>query len=215
MTDGVMSMKYEFFSWRGFVIGAASIILVLVVQSYVSFPVIWVERALPFALHIIGSSLIVGIASGSVLVYLFPPQQDVIGLAGLGSDDATQHIALFLVILALVQPIFAGFIFFFDYYGQDPFIIIWVIAGFAAPSAGFASAMFERTNALAKDLAAYFKENKNLDLSSLKWLKGHGPRTTVYRMGILESAAGKVEGVRLRGHEIVRVVEPQKIESQA
>ncbi len=205
-------MKYEFFSWRGFVIGAASIALVLVIQSYVSFPVIWVERALLFAIHLVGSSIIVGIASGSVLVFLFPPQQDVIGLAGLGSDDATQHIALFLVILALVQPIFAGFIFFFDYYGQDPFIIIWVIAGFAAPSAGFASAMFDRTNALADDLAIYFTENERLELSSLKWLQGHGPRTTVYRMGILESAAAKVKGVRLRGHEIVRVADQQEIE---
>ncbi|TFG14590.1 hypothetical protein EU537_02680, partial [Candidatus Thorarchaeota archaeon] len=91
MTDGIMSMKYEFFSWRGFFIGAASIALVLVIQSYVSFPVGWVERAVPFAFHVVGSSLIVGIVSGSVLVFLFPPQQDVIGLAGLGSDDATQH----------------------------------------------------------------------------------------------------------------------------
>jgi len=210
-----MSMKYEFFSWRGYVIGSVSIALVLVLQSCISFPVVWVERALPFTFHIIVSSLIVGIASGSVLVFLFPPQQDVIGLAGLGSDDATQHIALFLVILALVEPIFAGFIYFFDYYGNDPFIIIWVIAGFAAPSAGFASAMFDRTNALASDLVAYFEENGKLDLSSLEWLKGHGPRTTVYRMGILESAVSKIVGVRLRGHEIIRVVDPQEIESNA
>ena len=154
------------------------------------------------------SALVVAIASGSVLVFLFPPDQDVIGVAGLGSDDITQHIALFLVMLSLIQPILTGFIFFYSYFGADPFIFIWVIVGFAAPSAGFSVSMFDRTSAIAGDLKDYFSENDTLDLSSLEWLYGLGPRTAVYRMGMLESAASKVSGLRVRGSLIVKIADP-------
>ncbi|MFW9849819.1 MAG: hypothetical protein ACFFF4_11805 [Candidatus Thorarchaeota archaeon] len=204
MSDDIMTMKYEFFSWKGFITGAAVISVALVLQSFISFPEIWVTRTFGYTGLIIASALIVGFSSGSVLVFLFPPDQDVIGVAHLGSDDLTQHIALFLVILALIQPIMSGFIFFFDYFGNDPFIIIWVIVGFAAPSAGYAVSMFDRTKAIASDLELYFTHNKRLDMASLDWLHGFGPRTAVYRMGMLESAATRVKGIRVRGHEIIK-----------
>jgi hypothetical protein len=128
----------------------------------------------------------------------------VIGVAGLGSDDLTQHIALFLVILGLIQPIFSGFVFFFEYFGNDPFVVIWVVVGFAAPSAGYAVSMFDRTRAIASDLEMYFLNQTKLDMASLDWLHGLGPRTAVYRMGMLESAAARVPGIRVRGHEIIK-----------
>lgn len=204
MSDEIMTMKYEFFSWKGFITGALVISVALILQSLISFPLIWIERALGFTLLIISSAIIIGFSSGSVLVFLFPPDQDVIGVAGLGSDDLTQHIALFLVILSLIQPIMSGFVFFFEYFGNDPFAVIWVIAGFAAPSAGFAVSMFDRTQAIASDLEIYFSHHNKLDMTSLEWLHGLGPRTAVYRMGMLESASTRVKGIRLRGHEIIK-----------
>ncbi len=204
MSDEIMTMKYEFFSWKGFLAGAIVISVALVLQSLISFPEIWITRSLGYSLLIVFSALIVGISSGSVLVFLFPPDQDVIGVAGLGSDDLTQHIALFLVILALIQPIFSGFVFFFEYFGEDPFVVIWVVVGFGAPSAGYAVSMFDRTRAIAADLKIYFSHHKKLDMASLDWLHGLGPRTAVYRMGMLENAATRVKGIRVRGHEIIK-----------
>lgn len=207
MSDEIMTMKYEFFSWKGFLAGSIVISIALVLQSMISFPVIWGERPFNYFLLIFFSAIIVGVSSGSVLVFLFPPDQDVIGVAGLGSDDLTQHIALFLVILALIQPIMSGFIFFFEYFGDDPFAVIWVIVGFAAPSVGYAVSMYDRSNAIASDLKLYFSQNSKLDMVSLDWLHGLGPRTAVYRMGMLESAAVRVKGLRVRGHEIIKEID--------
>jgi len=204
MSDEIMTMKYEFFSWKGFLTGALVISVALVLQSLVSFPLIWIERSTGYLLLIIFSALIIGFSSGSVLVFLFPPDQDVIGVAGLGSDSLTQHIALFLVILALIQPIMSGFVFFFEFFGDDPFAVIWVLVGFAAPSAGYAVSMFDRARAIAKDLEIYFSHNTKLDMASLDWLHGLGPRTAVYRMGMLENASTRVKGLRIRGHEIIK-----------
>ncbi|TFG10837.1 hypothetical protein EU538_00605 [Candidatus Thorarchaeota archaeon] len=202
--DGTPEMRYEFFSLKGFVVGAVIIAALLILQSLISFPTIWLNEPLRFGAFILISAFIVGFASGAVLVYLIPPNQDVIGLAGLGSDDLPQSISLSLVILALIQPMFSGFIFFYSYFGSDPLIPIWILAAFAAPSAGFAAAMFERQKRIADDLRTYFQENSRLNMVSLDWLHGLGPRTATYRMGMLESAASRVENIRVVGHEIVR-----------
>lgn len=199
-----MARKYEFFSWQGFAVGSLLLIASFVVQSIVSFPQIWQERLFDYIFFILFSSLIVGTASGSVLVYLYPPDQDVIGIAGLGSDDATQHLSLILVMLALLQPILTGFIFFYEYFGSDRFIFIWVLLGFAAPSIGLTASMFERSREIASDLQIYFKINKKLDMSSLEWLHSIGPRTATYRMGMLENAARHIQGLKISGHEIVK-----------
>ncbi|MHA2119244.1 MAG: hypothetical protein ACW98J_10020, partial [Candidatus Thorarchaeota archaeon] len=148
MSDEIMARKYEFFSWQGFAVGVLIMTLSLVLQSVISFPVVWEERAVAYILLISFSSLVVGITSGAVLVYLYPPDQDVIGIAGLGSDDITQHLSLVLIILSLVWPIFTGFVFFFEYFGTDQLIFIWVLMGFAAPSLGLTAAMFERSRAI-------------------------------------------------------------------
>jgi hypothetical protein len=199
-----MARKYEFFSWQGFTVGAVVLALSLIVQSIISFNVVWTEHSLSYALFIAFSSIVVGITSGGVLVYLFPPDQDVIGIAGLGSDDNTQHLSLVLVILALVQPIFTGFVFFYEYFGADQLIFIWVLLGFAAPSLGLTAAMFERSRAIGADLKVYFAVHEKLDMASLDWLHAIGPRTATYRMGMLESAARRIDGLRITGHEIVR-----------
>jgi len=199
-----MERKYEFFSWQGFIVGAAIMTLSLVIQSFISFESVWSQHASNYALFIAFSSLVVGITSGGVLVYLFPPDQDVIGIAGLGSDDVTQHLSLVLVILALVQPVFTGFVFFYEYFGTDQLIFIWVLLGFAAPSLGLTVAMFDRSRAIGEDLKVYFAVNEKLDMASLEWLHAIGPRTATYRMGMLESAARRVQGLRITGHEIVR-----------
>jgi hypothetical protein len=137
-------------------------------------------------------------------VYLYPPDQEVIVLAGLGSDDSTQHLSLILIILSLAGPIFFGFSFFYQEFSNDPFIFIWVIAGFAAPSLGLTAAMLERSRAIAADLKVYFSVHKKLDMAQLDWLHGLGPRTATYRMGMLESAAKRVEGLKVIGHEIIK-----------
>jgi len=199
-----MARKYEFFSWQGFTVGAIVMALSLIIQSFISFNFVWSERALSYIFFIVLSALVVGITSGGVLVYLFPPDQDVIGIAGLGSDDITQHLSLVLVILALVQPVFTGFVFFYEYFGADQLIFIWVLLGFAAPSLGLTAAMFERSRAIGADLKVFFAVNEKLDLASLEWLHAIGPRTATYRMGMLESAARRVEGLKIVGHEIVR-----------
>ena len=208
MSDKILTMRYEFFSIKGSIAGGSVTIAALVIQSLISFPQAWMEQASQFVAFIITSALIVALASGSVLVFLFPPDQDVIGVAGLGSDDLTQHIALFLVILSLIEPMLAGFVFFYPYFGTDPFIFIWVIVGFAAPSAGFSVSMFDRTSEIAGDLEDYLSKNSSLDLTELEWLHGLGPRTSVYRMGMLENAATKLPGVRVRGHLIVKIHDP-------
>jgi len=199
-----MARKYEFFSWQGFSVGAVVMALSLIVQSFISFNLVWTQDALGYSLFVVFSSLVVGITSGGVLVYLFPPDQDVIGIAGLGSDDNTQHLSLILVILALVQPIFTGFVFFYEYFSADQLIFIWVLFGFAAPSLGLTTAMFERSRAIGSDLKVYFAVHEKLDMTSLDWLHAIGPRTATYRMGMLESAARRVEGLRITGHEIIR-----------
>jgi hypothetical protein len=199
-----MARKYEFFSWQGFMVGAIAISLSLFLQSYISFSVVWTQDALKYGIFIIFSAMVVGIASGGVLVYLFPPDQDVIGIAGLGSDDVTQHLSLVLVILALVQPIFTGFVFFYEYFGADPLIFIWVLLSFAAPSLGLTTAMFDRSREIGEDLKVYFAANEKLDMANLEWLHAIGPRTATYRMGMLESAARRVEGLKISGHEIIR-----------
>jgi len=204
LSDEIMARKYEFFSWQGFAVGVIVMTLSLVLQSAISFPAVWTQRALSYVLLISFSSLVVGITSGGVLVYLYPPDQDVIGIAGLGSDDITQHLSLVLVILSLVWPIFTGFVFFFEYFGTDPLIFIWVLMGFAAPSLGLTAAMFERSRAIGEDLKLYFSVHDRLDMASLDWLHAIGPRTATYRMGMLESAARSVEGLKITGHEIVK-----------
>ncbi|MGY5878948.1 MAG: hypothetical protein RTV31_01800 [Candidatus Thorarchaeota archaeon] len=204
MSDEIMERKYEFFSVQGFLVGAIIITVSLILQSLISFPAIWQTRAFGYLLLIISSALVVGVTSGGVLVYLYPPDQDVIGIAGMGSDDSTQHISLILVILSLAGPIFFGFSFFYEEFANDPFIFIWVIAGFAAPSLGLTTAMLERSKDIAADLEVYFSVHQKLDMASLDWLHGLGPRTATYRMGMLESAAKRVEGLRVSGHEIVK-----------
>ena len=204
MSDEIMARKYEFFSWQGFTVGAIVMALSLIIQSLVSFNAVWTLRAFDYILFIALSSIVVGITSGGVLVYLFPPDQDVIGIAGLGSDDFTQHLSLILVILALVQPIFTGFMFFYEFFGADQLIFIWVLFGFAAPSLGLTTAMFERSRAIGDDLKVYFSIHEKLDMSNLDWLHAIGPRTATYRMGMLESAARRVQGLRITGHEIIR-----------
>ncbi len=199
-----MARKYEFFSWQGFAVGTLLLLVSFIIQSIVSFPQVWQERLFDYLLFIITSSSIVGLVSGSVLVYLYPPDQDVIGIAGLGSDDATQHLSLILVIIALLQPILSGFIFFYEYFGSDPFILIWVLLGFAAPSLGLTASMFERSREIASDLKLYFEMHNKLDMSSLDWLHSIGPRTATYRMGMLESAARRIQGLRISGHEIIK-----------
>ena len=185
-------------------VGAIAISLSLFLQSYISFSVVWTQDALKYGIFIIFSAMVVGIASGGVLVYLFPPDQDVIGIAGLGSDDVTQHLSLVLVILALVQPIFTGFVFFYEYFGADPLIFIWVLLSFAAPSLGLTTARFDRSREIGEDLKVYFAANEKLDMANLEWLHAIGPRTATYRMGMLESAARRVEGLKISGHEIIR-----------
>ncbi len=212
MSDIDLKMDYEFFSKKGFVSGGLLISVILVIQSIIGFPAVWQENPSGYVTFIIISAVIVGIASGSVLVYLIPPDQDVIGVAGLGSDSVSQHIALFLVILALIQPEFSGFILFYDYFIVDPFAPLWVLLAFAAPSAGFAAAMFDRINSIVKDLREYFKDHDRLDLVSLDWLHQYGARTAIYRMGMLESAAEKIPGLSVRGHMIVK--EPDQFSIQ-
>jgi hypothetical protein len=204
MAEDTLEMRYEFFSWRGFGVGATIIAASLLVQSMIGFPAIWDSSAIAYLLLILISGVVVGTASGGVLVYLIPPDQDVIGLSGLGSDDATQHIALLLVLLALVQPVISAYLAFPQYFGVDPLAAVWVLVAFAAPSIGFAAAMLDRQRAIAADLSMYFSYNDRLDMVTLQWLHGLGPRTATYRMGMLENAASRVKGVRVKGHEIVR-----------
>ncbi|TFG27631.1 hypothetical protein EU528_12485, partial [Candidatus Thorarchaeota archaeon] len=184
MSDEIMERKYEFFSIQGFLVGALLIACSLILQSLISFPEIWTMRPFGYFLLVLSSALVVGITSGGVLVYLYPPDQDVIGIAGLGSDDSTQHLSLIFVILSLAGPIFFGFSFFYDEFSNDAFIFIWVIASFAAPSLGLTTAMLERSRDIAKDLEVYFSVHQKLDMASLDWLHGLGPRTATYRMGM-------------------------------
>ena len=204
MSDEILERKYEFFSRQGFLLGAFLSAISLILQSLVSFPEIWTTRLLGYLLLVLSSAIVVGVTSGGVLVYLYPPDQDVIGLAGLGSDDSTQHLSLILVILSLAGPTFFGFSFFYQEFSTDPFIFIWVIAGFAAPSLGLTAAMLERSRAIAADLKVYFSVHKKLDMAELDWLHGLGPRTATYRMGMLESAAKRVDGLKVTGHEIIK-----------
>ncbi len=204
MSEDIMVMRYEFFSWRGFFAGAAAIVAALTIQSLVSFPMVWTERTIEFVFELLFSALVVGVASGGVLVFLFPPNQDIIGVAGLGSDDAPQYMSLALVVLALVQPILTGFALFFNEFANDPLVVIWVIASFAAPSLGLTVSMFDRTRTIASDLRLYFSVHERLDLTALQWLQGVGPRTATYRMGMLESAARNLGGLRMSGHLIER-----------
>ncbi|MHA1771936.1 MAG: hypothetical protein ACTSYL_03730 [Candidatus Thorarchaeota archaeon] len=204
MNSTNLEMEYEFFSKKGFAAGGILTVIILILQSQLGFPSIWQDNPAGYMTFVIVSAIIVGIASGSVLVYLIPPDQDVIGVAGLGSDSISQHIALFLVILALIQPEFSGFVLFFDYFGIDPFAPLWVLLAFAAPSAGFATAMYDRMGAIARDLREYFKDHSRLDLVTLDWLHQYGARTAIYRMGMLESAAEKIPGLVVRGHMIIR-----------
>ena len=141
---------------------------------------------------------------GGVLVFLYPPDQDVIGIAGMGSDDSMQHLSLILVILSLAGPIFCGFLFFYEEFSTDSFIFIWVLASFAAPSLGLTVAMLERSKAIAEDLMEYFETHQILDMASLEWLHGLGPRTATYRMGMLENSAKRVSGLRIVGHQIIK-----------
>jgi hypothetical protein len=204
MPDEIIVMKYEFFSWKGSIVGVAIIVATLVIQSLLGFPQIWIDHPIAFPIFIAFSAITVGVTSGSVLVYLYPPDQDVIGIAGLGNDDATQHMSLFLVVVALIQPMVSGFIFFFEYFESDPLVAIWVLVGFSAPAFGLAIAMIDRANAIAEDLKTFFENNERLDMVTLDWLHGLGPRTAVYRMGMLENAANKIDGLRIDGHEIIR-----------
>jgi hypothetical protein len=209
MSEGTLhGERYEFFSWRGFGIGAMIISVSMLVQSLIGFPDVWTTSPITYLTLIATSALVVGISSGAVLVYLVAPNQDVIGLCGLGSDDATQHVALLLVLLALVQPVISGYLFFYQYFNSDPLAAIWVMIAFAAPTVGIVVGFFDRRSAVISDLKTYFLSNNRLDLVGLQWLQGLGPRTTTYRIGMLETAASKVRGVQFSGHEIVREKEP-------
>jgi len=210
MVHDILVNRYEFFSWRGFMTGASIIGLSLILQSLIGFPQIWNKRPIQFGTSILVSSVIVGTVCASVLVFLFPPNQDVIGVAGLGSDDVSQHIALFLVLLALMEPVLAGFVFFFEYYGQDPFEMIWVLVSFGAVSAGFASAMLDRTKTIARDVREYFENHEVLDMTKLDWLQGVGPRDAAYRMGMLGRAAEEIDYVRVVGHQMIRMTDAEK-----
>ena len=64
--------------------------------------------------------------------------------------------------------------------------------------------MLERSKAIAADLELYFSVHQKLDMASLEWLHGLGPRTATYRMGMLESGAKRVEGLKISGHEILK-----------
>jgi hypothetical protein len=214
MSDEIMARKYEFFSKQGFLIGAIIMSASLLSQSIISpalwseiVPSVWSDHGLAFLIVTLFSSIVVGIASGGVLVFLFPPDQDVIGIADMGSDDATQHLSLILVIVALVQPLLTSLLLFYDYVAPDPLIPIWVLLGFAAPSLGLTVAMFERSRAIADDLKLYFSVHSKLDMASLEWLHGLGPRTATYRMGMLEAAAERVPGLRISGHEIIKMAD--------
>ncbi|MBD3159866.1 MAG: hypothetical protein GF309_13870 [Candidatus Lokiarchaeota archaeon] len=213
MVHDIMVNRYEFFSWRGFFTGASIIGLSLILQSLIGFPQVWNERPIQFGTSILISSVIVGTVCGSVLVFLFPPNQDVIGVAGLGSDDVSQHIALFLVLLALMEPVLSGFVFFFEYYGQDPFEMIWVLVSFGAVSAGFASAMFDRTKTIARDVRNYFEDHEVLDMTKLDWLQAVGPRDAAYRMGMLGRAAEEIDYVRVVGHQMIQLKDTEKTSS--
>jgi hypothetical protein len=213
MVHDIMVNRYEFFSWRGFFTGASIIGLSLILQSLIGFPQVWNERPIQFGTSILISSVIVGTVCGSVLVFLFPPNQDVIGVAGLGSDDVSQHIALFLVLLALMEPVLSGFVFFFEYYGQDPFEMIWVLVSFGAVSAGFASAMLDRTKTIARDVRNYFEDHEVLDMTKLDWLQAVGPRDAAYRMGMLGRAAEEIDYVRVVGHQMVQLKDTEKTNS--
>jgi len=213
LSDEIMARKYEFFSRQGFMVGVLLTLIFFILQSVMSFPQIWQEHLIGYSLFLSVSSLIVGFTSGSVLVYLYPPDQDVIGIAGLGSDDVTQHLSLVLVLIALLQPILSGFIFFFDYFSTDSYIFIWVLLNFAAPSLGLTAAMFERSKEIANDLRIYFNDHAKLDMTSLEWLHAIGPRTATYRMGMLESASRQVEGLKISGHEIIKESRPFAINS--
>lgn len=213
MVHDIMVNRYEFFSWRGFFTGASIIGLSLILQSLIGFPQVWNERPIQFGTSILISSVIVGTVCGSVLVFLFPPNQDVIGVAGLGSDDVSQHIALFLVLLALMEPVLSGFVFFFEYYGQDPFEMIWVLVSFGAVSAGFASAMLDRTKTIARDVRNYFEDHEVLDMTKLDWLQAVGPRDAAYRMGMLGRAAEEIDYVRVVGHQMVQLKDTEKTSS--
>jgi len=204
LSDEIKERKYEFLSRRGFLVGSIIITVSLVLQSLVTFPEIWTTRPLGYFLLVVCSAFVVGITSGGVLVYLYPPDQDVIGIAGMGSDDSTQHLSLILVILSLAGPIFFGFSFFYAEFSSDVFIFIWVIASFAAPSLGLTIAMLERSRAIATDLKVYFSTHEKLDMANLDWLHGLGPRTATYRMGMLENAARSIDGLKISGHEIVK-----------
>lgn len=213
MVHDIMVNRYEFFSWRGFFTGASIIGLSLILQSLIGFPQVWNERPIQFGTSILISSVIVGTVCGSVLVFLFPPNQDVIGVAGLGSDDVSQHIALFLVLLALMEPVLSGFVFFFEYYGQDPFEMIWVLVSFGAVSAGFASAMLDRTKTIARDVRNYFEDHEVLDMTKLDWLQAVGPRDAAYRMGMLGRAAEEIDYVRVVGHQMIQLKDTEKTSS--
>jgi len=204
MSDEILERKYEFFSRQGFTTGALLSAIALVVQSLLTFPEIWQSRPFGYIMLVLSSALVVGITSGGVLVFLYPPDQDVIGIAGMGSDDSTQHLSLILVILSLAGPIFFGFLFFYEEFSTDPFIFIWVLVSFAAPSLGLTVAMFERSKAIAADLTIYFKTHEKLDMASLEWLHGVGPRTATYRMGMLENGAKRVSDLRIVGHHIIK-----------
>ena len=204
MSDEIMDRKYEFFSKQGFLVGSILIAASLILQSLITFPEIWQTRPFGYIMLVVCSAFVVGVTSGGVLIFLYPPDQDVIGIAGLGSDDSSQHLSLILIILSLAGPIFFGFSFFYEEFSTDVFIFIWVLTGFAAPSIGLTAAMFERSRAIAADLKVYFSVHKKLDMTSLDWLHGLGPRTATYRMGMLENAARSVDGLRIIGHEIVK-----------
>jgi len=204
MSDEILDRKYEFFSRQGFAIGALLSAIALIAQSLLSFPTIWQTRPFGYFMLVLSSALMVGITSGGVLVFLYPPDQDVIGIAGMGSDDSTQHLSLILVILSLAGPIFFGFLFFYEEFSADVFIFIWVLVSFAAPSLGLTAAMLERSKAIAADLRVYFKTHQKLDMTSLEWLHGLGPRTATYRMGMLENGAKRVSGLRIVGHQIIK-----------
>ncbi len=204
MSDEIMDRKYEFFSKQGFLVGSILIAASLILQSLITFPEIWQTRPFGYIMLVVCSAFVVGVTSGGVLVFLYPPDQDVIGIAGLGSDDSSQHLSLILIILSLAGPIFFGFSFFYEEFSTDVFIFIWVLTGFAAPSIGLTAAMFERSRAIAADLKVYFSIHKKLNMTSLDWLHGLGPRTATYRMGMLENAARSVDGLRIIGHEIIK-----------
>ena len=109
MSEGTLHGEhYEFFSWRGFGVGASIISVSMLVQSSIGFPDVWTKSPVTYLILIATSALVVGISSGAVLVYLVAPNQDVIGLSGLKMTVAPIKLCFEACILVLLSADIVG-----------------------------------------------------------------------------------------------------------